>query len=124
MTDRGYRSAISKIWCGEFKGLEGFRTHPADEKAGAVSEKPRFQVSGSSGSEREKVPPPAPSVFKEETILKGLIISAIVLGVFSSFAAVILVLSGGKFGAVAEGWSRAATLAFLFSIACSLIPGK
>lgn len=54
--------------------------------------------------------------------MKGLIFSSIILGVISALVAAILVLSGGKFLAVAEGWARGSTLCFLFSIACSLLP--
>ncbi len=54
--------------------------------------------------------------------MRGLIISAIMTGIICVIMSIILVLSGGKFLAAAEGWSRAASLAFLFSIACSLIP--
>ncbi|MFH1414608.1 MAG: hypothetical protein ABIH89_00800 [Elusimicrobiota bacterium] len=56
--------------------------------------------------------------------MKGLIISGIFLGVICSLVSVILVLSGGKLLAVAEGWSRAASLSFLFSISCSLLPSE
>ncbi|MFC2060895.1 hypothetical protein ACFLUV_00110 [Elusimicrobiota bacterium] len=53
--------------------------------------------------------------------MRGLAISGIMFGVCSALIAVILVLSGGKFMAVSEGWARAANLSFLFAIACSLI---
>lgn len=54
--------------------------------------------------------------------MRGLIVSVIIFGVICTLVSAILVLSEGKFIAVAEGWSRAASLAFLFSIACSLLP--
>ncbi len=54
--------------------------------------------------------------------MRELIVSGIIVGVICVVISVILVLSGGKLLAVAEGWSRAASLAFLFSIACALVP--
>ena len=54
--------------------------------------------------------------------MRELVVSGIIVGSIAAAIAIILVLSGGELLTVAEGWSRAASLAFLFSIACALIP--
>jgi hypothetical protein len=54
--------------------------------------------------------------------MKGLCVSGIIIGLICTIIAAILVLGGGTIVAVAEGWARAANLAFLFSIAVALLP--
>ncbi|MFW6172814.1 MAG: hypothetical protein ACOC5T_03640 [Elusimicrobiota bacterium] len=54
--------------------------------------------------------------------MKGLVVSGIIVGIICALVGAILVLSGGTIIAAAEGWARASNIAFLFSIAVSLMP--
>lgn len=53
--------------------------------------------------------------------MREVIISILIVGVICTLMAAILVLSRGRLIAAAEGWSRVASLSFLFAIACSLL---